>query len=110
MPDNTLKQPVPTPTAEELASKILDIGDSAIIDFTKKRTLRDALKVAEETQLIALKKASSLINSALTQAREEARREAADDMCNACPAQYDPENCKGCHKRAAILGHGEGKP
>jgi len=108
MPDNTLKQPVPTPTAEELAARILDIGEGALVDLTKGKTLREALNIAEKSHLDALKKSADLIASALAQAKAEARREAADGFCEWCPGKcaYERKWDK-CPDRAAILGHGE---
>jgi len=73
MPDNTLKQPVPTPTAEELAARILDIGEGALVDLTKGKTLREALNIAEKSHLDALKKSADLIASALAQAKAKER-------------------------------------
>ena len=80
-----LKQPAPTPTAEELARQVEaivlgDFGDPEAGD--------------------TIAKISTIIQSALTQAKAETRREAADDLCASCQGRDI------CHEGKSLDGKG----
>jgi len=97
------KTPAPTPTSKNIADQLFRLIDD---DF-------DVISWNWE-------KALSIIDSALTQAAEKARREAAEEFCRQCSERDEVDDgtlvCEfdwkgdACKKRAAILGHGEGKP
>lgn len=93
----------PTPTSKNIADQLFRLIDD---DF-------DVISWNWE-------KALSIIDSALTQAAADARREAAEEFCRQCSERDEVDDgtlvCEfdwkgdACKKRAAILGHGEGKP
>ncbi len=97
----------PSKTAEELAEKILRLVDADKVDLSKGKSLRELLIDAEKKGADILKTTSALIHSALTQAKAEARREAADDFCALRPGKGQVcimDDRDKCHDRAAILG------
>jgi len=91
-------RPVPTDKARELATKIRKecYEHSNGGDYSGESAFDED-------------EAANIIVSALTQARGEVLREAADKLCRHCDrnANYDEEEwkrCPGCSQRAAILG------